>query len=210
MRIMLNLKKILTPTRILLYTGVFFLFLTLFFLILPTSYLSLYRFVLILFGGYESWAIYDLVFNSVYWGSFMIGLMLLIAFPIMAKNRWNLKRLVAINCVLHGFVLQAFAALWLHRYSLRRYYPVTPGSGWIAFDMSLVFNLGVTLVLLVAALSLLTYRRWARGLGLSVSVLLFISHLGRLLTRYYLGSLGFTIIFGISSAISIYYLWKIS
>jgi len=210
MRIMLNLKKILAPARILLFTGVFFLFLTLFFLILPTSYLSLYRLVLILFGGYESWAIYDLVFNSVYWGSFMIGLMLLIAFPTMARNRWNLERLVAINCVLHGFVLQAFAALWLHRYSLRRYYPVTSGSGWIAFDMSLVFNLGVTLVLLVAALSLLTYRRWARGFGLSVSVLLFVSHLGRLLTRYYLGSLGFTIIFGISSAISIYYLWKIS
>jgi hypothetical protein len=192
-----------------MFIGVFILVLTLFFLVLPTSYFSLYRLVLTLVSGYESWAIYDLVFNGVFWGSFVIGLMLMIAFPAMAGNRENLERLVAINCILNGFILQAFTTLWLHNYSLIKYHPATSGSGWIAFDLSLILNLGVTLVLLVTAVSLLTHRRWALRLGLSVSILLFLGLLGRLIFRYYLGPPSFTtIIFGFTSGISTYYLWK--
>jgi hypothetical protein len=190
--------------------------LTVFFLTLPTSYLSLYRLTLILFDGYGSWRVYDLVLNGVYWGSFVTGLLLLLSFLISTKNGGSVKKIVAINCALHGFVIQAFSALWRHRYSLETYHPVLPGIGWLVLDIFFSFILVATLILLAAALTLLADRKWARGLGLIASTLLLVSHIGRVVRmhvysvvpRIFLGPPELTVVLGIASAMSIYYLWK--
>ena len=141
----------------------------------------------------------------------MTGLLLLLSFLISTKNGRRVKKIVAINCALHGFVIQAFSALGLHRYSLETYHPVVPGIGWIVLDIFSSFILVATLILLAAALTLLANRKWARGLGLIVSTLLLVSHIGRgrvVPTRIFLSSPELTVVLGIASAMSIYYLWK--
>jgi hypothetical protein len=217
MRTKPDLRSILTSEQIFQCAPVVFLFLTIFFLTLPASYLSLYRLMLILFDGYGSWGVYDLVFNSVYWGSFVTGLLLLMSFLISTKNRRRVEKIVAINCALHGFVIQAFSALGLHRYSLETYHPMIHGIGWIVLDIFLAFILVATLILLAAALTLLANRKWARKLGLIASTLLLVGHIGSrvvrmhaysVLPRIFLGSPELTVILGIASAMSIYYLWK--
>jgi hypothetical protein len=217
MRTKPDLRSILTSEQIFQCAPVVFLFLTIFFLTLPASYLSLYRLMLILFDGYGSWGVYDLVFNSVYWGSFVTGLLLLMSFLISTKNGRRVEKIVAINCALHGFVIQAFSALGLHRYSLETYHPVTHGIGWIVLDIFLSFILVATLILFAAALTLLANRKWARKLGLIASTLLLVGHIGSrvvrmhaysVLPRIFLGSPELTVILGIASAMSIYYLWK--
>jgi hypothetical protein len=216
MRTKPDLRSILTSEQIFQCTTEVFFFLTIFFLTLPVSYLSLYRLALILFDGYGSWRAYDLVFNGVYCGSFVTGLLLPLSFLISTKNGRRVKKIVAINCALHGFVIQAFSALGLHRYSLETYHPVVPGIGWIVLDIFSSFILVATLILWAAALTLLANRKWARGLGLIVSTLLLVSHIGRVvcmhaysvLPRIFLGPPELAVVLGIASAMSIYYLWK--
>jgi len=159
-------------------------------------------------GVYGSFGVYYIVSNIVYWGSFMTGLLLLISFPGSAKSGRRAEMIAAANFALQGFVLQASAALWRHKYSLETYHPSTPGGGgWLILNMFLIANLLATFILLVTVRTLLTNHKWAHRLGMTISVLLLTSYLVARVP-FFPSPLELTVIFGLVTAMSIYYLWR--
>jgi hypothetical protein len=156
-------------------------------------------------GVYGSFGVYYIVSNIVYWGSFMTGLLLLISFPVSTKSGRRAEMIAAANFALQGFVLQTSAALWRHKYSLETYHPSTHGVGWLILDMFLLANLLATFILLVTVWTLLTNHKWAHRLGMTISVLLLTSNL---VARAFPSPLERTVIFGLVTAMSIYYLWR--
>lgn len=208
MKVKFNLESILTFEKIVRSTAIVFSVLAIFFLTLPTSLLSPYMLIARAFGVYGSFGVYYVVSNIVYWGSFITGLLLLLSFPVSAKSGRRAEMIAAVNFALHGFVLQASAALWRHKYSLETYHPSTHGVGWLILDMFLLANLLATFILLVTVWTLLTNHKWAHRLGMTISVLLLASYLISPGSPFFPSPLERTVLFGLVTAMSIYYLWR--
>jgi len=102
-------------------TAVFFVQ-TIFFLTFPTFYMSLYKQTLLPFDAYGSFNVYDGVRNIVYLCSFGTGLLLVARFPRDSKDAERIEEMVAINCALQGFFIQAIYALWIHETGYRHRY----------------------------------------------------------------------------------------
>lgn len=160
------------------WVALFFAVLALFFVYFPFFPSSLYSSVFSLSGLYDSRLAYETSRNVIHVFVLASGILVLIAFlslSLSGKRRFRVEELVAVNCALESFLLQAAVSLGIQRFLLDWYRP-TQGEPRVNVDLVQVTYFVASVLLLVVAYMLLTRRRRGRAFVLNVLAYSLIGH----------------------------------
>jgi hypothetical protein len=194
----------------------FFVGLTVFFIVCPLLPVAPYLMVAFFFGSYSQ-MLHEVVHVIVFIASVVTAVFLVAFLPRRPRDYIFVEQLVAVNCALQGFVVEASVALWLQSHSTE----VGTGPSFIAADIVYSVLFVATVFLLVAAWRLSAHH--GRGMTLGISMMA-VSLLGNLyvsavsvysllvFSSYEMPLMesfpGLPIVLILPSAMSVSYLWK--
>jgi hypothetical protein len=210
-----DIRKSLNPEWVSRLFVAVFAILTVFFVTSPYTPSSLYFQALSALGAYSSPAVHDQVRIVVYVCGLLTGLVLIGFFVRIRSDHGRVEGLVAINCGLQAFMVQAWISLERQQYS-SEWHPVLPGSGGNLADLIALILFLFTLLFLATAFVLLTHHRWATTFSQHVSMYALIGNIIVLIigialpysTASFEYMLGVPLVMMLTSAMSIYFLRK--